>query len=53
MFKVYEIFFIIEEKEFLYLKLYKFNELDGCYIWYGAIDFDGYGIIRLIFRLKR
>lgn len=53
MSKAYETPFTTEEKQFLYSKLYKFNELDGCHIWYGATDSDGYGIIRPTFRLKR
>lgn len=53
MSKAYEIPFTAEEKQFLYSKLFKFHELNGCHIWYGATDSDGYAVIRPTFRLKR
>lgn len=52
MSKAYKTPFTTEEKQFLYSKLYKFNELHGCHLRYGATDSDGYGIIRPTFCWK-
>lgn len=42
------------EKHFLKSKLHKFNEdSQGCHIWYGSCNRDGYAIIRPQFRGKR
>lgn len=43
-----------DEKQFLKSKVYKFNISDnGCHIWYGPHNKDGYAIIRPQFRGKR
>lgn len=52
MSKVYETEFSDEEQQYLKSKLFRFNIYNGCQIWYGATNADGYGIIRPSFRGK-
>lgn len=53
MSKVYETEFADEEQQYLKSKLFRFNNINGCHIWYGTSNADGYGIIRPTFRGKK
>lgn len=52
MSKVYDEPFTEDEQNYLSSKLFKYNEINGCHIWYGGTDRDGYPIIRTKFRNK-
>lgn len=53
MSKVYQTEFSDEEQQYLLSKLFRFIVTDGCHLWYGDSNQDGYGIIRPLFRNKK
>lgn len=53
MSKVYSTPFSVDEQHFLQSKLFRYNVLNSCHIWYGMCNSEGYAIIRPSFRGKR
>lgn len=52
MSKVYDTIFTSSEQQFLSSKLFKYNVMNDCHIWYSSTNSDGYPIIRPNFRSK-